>query len=66
MPVTCDVCGGDGMGTIETAAAQWKWGRHRYSEVRHSDPAVCAANLERRARMLQRREDALAEAEASW
>jgi hypothetical protein len=66
MPVCCEVCGGEGLGTIETAGAAWHTGRHRYSEVRHRDPRVCADVLARRARELRHRELALAEAEASW
>lgn len=47
-PVTCDICGGDGMGTIQTAAAQWD----TRCEVRHTDPAVCAVVLREECRKL--------------
>lgn len=36
-PVTCDTCGGEGMGTIQAAGAAWVRG----SFVTHSDPRVC-------------------------
>lgn len=40
------------MGTIRTAAAAWD----RRSEVRHTDPRVCAGYLDRQRRELERRE----------
>lgn len=46
----CDVCGEEGMGTLQTAGAMWD----RYATVRHSDPAVCADNLARQRRKLER------------
>ena len=50
--VYCDVCGEGGMATPHTAGKAWD---ARYS-IRHSDPAVCAANLERKRERLERRE----------
>lgn len=49
-----EVCGGGGAGTLETAGAQWKLGRHRWSTVQHRDPRVCADNLARERRCLER------------
>jgi len=40
-PVTCDVCGGEGVGTVRTAGAAWMEG----SFISHTDPRVCAENL---------------------
>ncbi len=54
-PLVCDVCGGEGVGTIRTAGAAWEPG----SEIRHNNPAVCAAHLARRKRDLDRREAVL-------
>lgn len=51
-PVTCDICGGEGVGNVRTAAAAWD----ARSEIRHTDPAVCAMYLERRKRELDERE----------
>lgn len=55
-PGVCDICGGEGMGTIRTAGAMWD----RNSEVRHNDPRICASNLARRARELDQREKDMA------
>lgn len=49
---TCEVCGGKGVGTPQTAAASYKVG---YS-VRHSDPSVCAENLKQKRIELEKRE----------
>lgn len=56
-PVTCTVCGGEGMGTAETAGASW----FADTEIHHSDPRVCASNLRKKKRDLERREEALKE-----
>lgn len=40
-PVTCDVCGGEGVGMARTAAAAW----HASSVISHRDPRVCQDNL---------------------
>lgn len=57
--VTCDVCGEPGMGDSRASAAQWLAG----SQVRHTDPRVCAMNLERKRLKLEKREAALKEKE---
>ncbi len=49
--VTCGVCGGEGMGTIRTASAEWT----APESVVHSDPAVCRDELARQRRELERR-----------
>jgi hypothetical protein len=53
-PVTCEVCGGEGMGTFRTAGAAWRRG----SFITHNNPAVCRDNLDRERRKMeeQRRE----------
>ena len=51
--VTCDVCGGEGVGTIRTSAAAWD----ARSTIAHTDPRVCRDELARRRREI----DALAE-----
>lgn len=51
--VECDVCGGPGVASSRTAAAQW------FGEIRHTDPAVCAEYLRRlRLKLEQERESA--------
>ena len=42
--VVCAVCGGLGLGTITTAAAEWR----RSSFIYHTDPRVCASVLSRK------------------
>lgn len=49
-PVTCDVCGGEGVGTIQTAGAAWL----ADSQIRHRDPRVCAENLRQQRKELER------------
>ena len=49
-PVTCDVCGGGGMGTLKTSAAGWDPTRR----IRHIDPTICAENLRRQRLALER------------
>lgn len=44
MPVTCDVCGGNGTGDIRTAAAAWS----PHSTISHRDPRVCRSVLDAR------------------
>lgn len=51
-PVSCTVCGGEGVGTIQTAGAAWD----PRNEIRHQDPRVCADNLRCRAEALECRE----------
>jgi len=53
--VTCEICGGTGLGTIKTAAAAWDSNQR----VSHSDPDVCRMNLARRAKQLDERENKL-------
>lgn len=48
-PLTCDVCGGDGHGTIQTAGAAWD----RRSTIVHTDPRVCRDYLDRERRRLE-------------
>jgi hypothetical protein len=52
-PVTCDVCGGEGVGSIQTAAAAWQT---RYRIV-HNDPDVCRYNLERMREKLEKQKE---------
>ena len=54
--VRCSVCGELGMATLRDASELWLG-----AEIRHRDPAVCAANLARRKRELDAREEALKE-----
>lgn len=42
-PVTCDVCGGEAVGTLRTSAASWL----RDTTIAHRDPRVCRDYLER-------------------
>ena len=51
----CEVCGEGGFTDTRGLAAQFMVGR----VLRHSDPAVCAANLERKRKRLEKREAAL-------
>lgn len=39
--VNCDVCGGEGFGTLRTAAAEWD----PDARVFHTDPRICRDNL---------------------
>lgn len=39
LPVTCDICGGEGVGDIKVAVAAWVGG------VVHRDPDICRDNL---------------------
>lgn len=39
--VTCHICGGEGVGSPKTAAAEWIAGK----EIIHIDPRVCRDNL---------------------
>lgn len=48
-PVMCDVCGGDGVGTIQTAGTAWD----ARNTIRHRDPAVCADVLRAERRRLE-------------
>ncbi len=50
----CDICGGPGVSTMCTAADRWLG-----SEIRHTDPAVCAEYLKRRKRELDKKEASL-------
>jgi hypothetical protein len=45
----CDVCGGPGMGTIQTAGAAWVRG----NTITHSDPRICRDYLDRKRRELE-------------
>jgi len=53
-PVTCAVCGEEGVATIDGAASRWSGGT-----LRHTDPQVCANNLARRKCELDAREKTL-------
>ena len=53
--VYCDVCGGPGVATPRTAAAQWIVG----NVIRHTDPRVCADYLKKKKRELDKRETEL-------
>lgn len=53
--VHCDVCGCEGQGSLRTAAAAWDSNR----TIRHRDPSVCAENLQRQKRELDKREKEL-------
>ena len=59
IPVTCSVCGEEGMMHAGYAGQNW------LHEMRHSDPEVCADNLLRRRRELERREAKLSTQEES-
>lgn len=48
--VSCDVCGGDGVGTFQTAVAAWD----ADSTIAHRDPSICRAVLDARRRQLDR------------
>lgn len=55
-PVTCDVCGGEGVGTLRMSAASWL----RDSTIVHTDPRVCRDYLElERKRVEQERRELL-------
>lgn len=55
----CEVCGESGVTDFHGLAAQFTVG------VRHSNPQVCADNLERRRKRLEAREAELAAKEAN-
>jgi hypothetical protein len=40
-PVTCDRCGGEGVGSVKTAAAEWD----PDMRLLHTDRRICDANL---------------------
>lgn len=48
-PLTCDICGGGGMGTSSANAAAW----NLHARVVHSNPDVCRAVLEQMRRELE-------------
>jgi hypothetical protein len=48
---TCHVCGEDGVGTFQTAAAAWD----SRSRIAHRNPEVCRDVLERKRRELESR-----------
>jgi len=52
--VTCEICGEEGVGNINTAAAEWISSQ----QVTHSDPTHCRRNLDRRAQILAEKEKA--------
>lgn len=52
--VTCDVCGGDGVATMQDSCSRWVGGR-----IRHRDPQVCADNLYREREADKRRKKEL-------
>jgi hypothetical protein len=54
--LTCDICGGEGLGTLMNGAAALTG-----EELRHNDPAICAENLERKQRDLIKKEKDLKE-----
>lgn len=47
--VTCDVCGGKGVAAPRDAASRWLGGK-----LRHTDPQVCADNLRKERKRLER------------
>ena len=51
---TCSICGGTGLGRIEDTAAEW-YG----AKLVHNNPEVCRRNLERRAKALEAKEQAV-------
>lgn len=53
VPVTCDVCGGEGVATQRAALETW------YGATLRHRPGVCAANLRRKAEELAKREKEL-------
>ncbi len=53
-PLTCDICGGEGMTTPNGVVAAYMG-----DEIRHSDPAICADNLARKKKELDKREKEL-------
>lgn len=55
-PVTCAVCGGDGLADSQTASSQWT---DRAEVIIHSDPSVCRDELQRFARQLVKVQNAL-------
>ncbi len=57
-PVTCEVCGEEAMGTIQTSAAAWQG-----ATIYHRDPRVCADNLAYRRESMARKEKELDERE---
>ena len=57
-PVTCAICGGGGLGTIDTAAAGWD----SRSQIVHSDPTVCRQVLDERAMQIGCMENVIAAA----
>lgn len=48
--VTCDICGGTGMGTIRTSAAAWD----RNRRVVHQDPDICRYYLDKQKKELDK------------
>lgn len=48
--VVCDICGEDGVGTIQTAAAAYD----ARSEIAHTDSRICRDNLERQRHALKK------------
>lgn len=55
--VVCSVCGGEGVGNADAAAAEWIVGE----KIVHTDPQVCADNLERKKKLLDKKEAVLNE-----
>lgn len=52
-PADCDLCGGPGVGTIQTAAAAWVQGGF----VSHRDPRVCRDYLDQKERTRRAKEE---------
>lgn len=52
-PADCDLCGGTGVGTVQTAAAAWLSG----SFVSHRDPRVCRDYLDQKERARRAKEE---------
>lgn len=56
-PVTCDVCGGEGVGTSRTNAAAWD----ARSTIVHTNPADCRYYLDKKRRELEKQIEQMAE-----
>jgi hypothetical protein len=52
-PVTCSICGEEGVGTYRTAGEAWISG----SIIFHKDPRVCRENIEARERREKAKHD---------
>jgi len=53
--VTCDICGGTGLGSIRTTGASWDTNK----QIVHNNPEVCRDVLARKAEALNKKEKEL-------